>query len=106
MSFTVPFFCATSQSCAESLERSAWATQAPAPTRAEPDSGIYLLLSMNPPFWFGKMNASGDELGHRCFQSHRSSASSFETWTMPKLFRVLPQGPDFAFVYGFRQPHG
>src|ERR1700692_101426 len=47
---------------------------------------------MNPPFLFGKMKASGDGLGHRCFQSHRSSASSFGTCTDPKLFRVLPQG--------------
>src|SRR5260370_22685903 len=47
---------------------------------------------MNPPFLFGKTNASGEELGHPCFQSHRSSASSFGTWTTPKLFRVLPQG--------------
>src|ERR1700693_1058858 len=46
---------------------------------------------MNPTFLFGKTNASGDELGHRCFQSHRSSANSFGTWTTPKLLRVLPQ---------------
>jgi hypothetical protein len=44
-----------------------------------------LLLSMNPPFLFGKMNAFGDGLGHRCCQSHRSSARTSLPSAPPQL---------------------
>src|SRR5580704_16702861 len=59
---------------------------------------------MNPPSASGKMKASGDESGHSCFQSHRSSASSFGRCTRPKLFLVLPQ-PNGAFEGGLEYVH-
>lgn len=88
MSFTVPFFCAS-----VTIVRLEGQLGQLKFLRQSVQNPIPVVVAVHaPPFLFGKMNASGDGLGHRCFQSPRSLASSFGTCTDPKLFRVLPQG--------------
>jgi hypothetical protein len=51
------------------------------------------------------MNASGEASGHSCFQSHKSSASSFGRCTQPRLLLFLAPWPNRAFVDGFDHLH-
>src|SRR5450631_3738587 len=59
---------------------------------------------MNPPSVLGKMKASGEESGHSCFHSQRSSTIPLGRRTSPRLFSVLPNGRIFPLQAGRRAP--